>query len=88
MFWYLMRKIVDSSKALDGVVDIAFVETEARLWDHAVSRAINSDRARMVWGNLLVKVSAQSRLFEAFSLRKTKGACIGQEMGLLWKRVD
>ena len=62
-----MRGVVGSSNASDGVVDVGFVETEARLWDHAVAHAVNSDGARMVWANLLVKVSAQSRLFEAFS---------------------
>ena len=77
-----------SSNALDGVVDIAFVETKVRIWDHAVAHVVNSDGAWMVWANLLVKVSAQSRLFESFSLGKTKGACTGQEMGLPWKRVD
>ena len=87
-FWYLMREVVGSSNALDSVVDIAFVETEARIWLHAVAHVANSDGARMVWANLFVKVSAQSRLFEVFSLEKTKGACTGQEMGLLWKCVD
>ena len=83
-----MREVVGSSNALDGIVDIAFVETKARIWDHALAHAINPDEARMVSASLLVKVSAQSRLFESFSLGKTKGACTGHEMGLPWKRVD
>lgn len=41
----------------------------------------------MVSADLLVTVGAQSRLFESFSLGKTKGACTGQEMGDPWKRV-
>ena len=69
-----MREVVGLSNALDGVVDVAFVETEARIWDHAAAHVVSSDGARMVWANLSVKVSAQSRLFEAFSLGRTKGA--------------
>ena len=87
-FCYLMREVVGSSYALDGVVDIAFVETEARIWDHAVAHVVNFDGARIVWANLSMKVSAQSRSFEVFGMEKTKGACTGEEIGLLWKWVD